>query len=793
MVGLADQLLAVNEHTFMRLSSSSVFGGRSNVDDWTVRVGDAIDVNDGARKKIPGTADGTGLDDGLGIDDEELDLLDMELDVAPAGRLPFMEASLLINAAAAASGMLPPEPQGEDAEEGQAIAGLDLTTFEAYLGVSGATVLKDATTTPGVAAAAAAISAMPSLLDRTETSNSTDLGNATAAAVMAGTPRGPDGASMPDSEADASAAAAAAAARGETLAQTQARAAFKRDGAGAGSEDDADSFFSSDDESNAPDADSKSQASFAASTSSRFLINIRSPGAAGSGEKAPDGASLRAAAMSLKLGGPGGDSMKSSGSGMILPPASSSQAVTASRPSLSEDDDGSSVSSLEMDFDHFGQGQRAPAIVTPPPAPPLPQQEQQQPGSATSVVSDDPFAAFADLGGAGGPFASASGAPGAFTGAAAGEISSVPGGDSTATTTGATPTTTKASSGPMVSKDPFAGLPGLPPTLSQAVSSTVVAPPGGEPTKSSSGMALDASGTTSAGIMSGAFKGPLAEATFSQEIPGAPMRPQEASPVRQSDLLSGWDEFEALFVAPPATTAVVAAPAASAGVEPTASSAVAAVAAGPSQSVSDTGNNNTTSTNAQLTSAPVGPVPPPSSVKKVYTKALTSFRQGQWGPASDSLGKCLESSKGHKDPATAEAFRQQCAYLYAAATLITRSAAAPPQAASRLSRYATALPLGEEQRAVTAAFAVEANMAAGNYGWAGDQLTWLVVVASEGEVGGPGLEPAVLTERLSACDRANGRDAAMPAEEDTESFAAIVGSCESRRDVDELISNLLQG
>lgn len=762
VVGLADQLAAVNENTFMRLSSSSAFGGRPNIEDWNVQVGDAVDINGSfLDKKVGGgTADGTGLDGEGTAEDPGMDLLDMELEVAPAGRLPFMEASLLISAAAAASGIIPPEPQGEDAEEGQPIAQLDLNTLETYLGVSGATVLKEATTTPGVAAAAAAISAMPSLLDRTETSNSTDLGAATAAAVMAGTPRGPDGASMPDSEADASAAAAAAAARGETLAQSAARAAFKRDAAA--SEDDADSFFSSDEESNAPDAEARSSASFAATTSSKFLINIRSPGA-GPGENA-DGASLRAAAMSLKLGGPGGEgSMKSARSGGLVPPPSQ---PSTSRRSLSEDEDGSSVSSLEMDFDHFGPGHKAPAIATPPPAPPLPRQE---PAAATS---DDPFAAFADLGGAAGPFASASGTAAKDTTSA---LHAKEGKEEESTST----TADKASStsGPMVSKDPFAGLPGLPPTLSQAV--TV------EPKQSSSVLSLDP-------LASGPMKAPLAEAVFSQELPGAPMRPQEAPPVPQSDLLSGWDAFEALFGGPaaaPADAGTAATPleAATSG---TAAAAGATLPSGTQQPESTA----SAAAAPQLTSAPVGPVPPPSSLKKVYTKALSSFRQGQWGPASENLGKSLDGAvKGHKDPATAEAFRQQCAYLYAAATLISRSAAAPPQAASRLSRFAAALPLGEEQRAVTTAFAVEANMAAGNYGWAGDQLTWLVVVASEGEVGGPGLETAQLAERLAACDRANGRDAAMPADEDTESFAAIVGSCESKRDVDELLSNLVQG
>jgi hypothetical protein len=679
-----------------------------------------------------------------------MDFMDVEWEVAPAGRLPSMEASLRVSSAAAASGALPPERQavaeGEE-EEGQPIAVLDMHSLDAYLGVSGASVLKDATTGGGGGGSGGGGAAAAMLLDRADTSTSTELGAAAAQLASGGTPRlggGGDSASMPDSEADAAVSSAAAAARGETVAQSAARAAFKRDT----NEDDEDDFFSSDeDESTAQQqqqsrgggGDTRSQASFAASSSNRLLINIRSPDET---PRSGDSGNLRAAALSLKLGGSGG-------SGTLAPPSIAGTTTAAAgaggvvplstgRSSLSEDDR-SSMSSMEMMFTVGGTSRTVTvnSIPTPPPAAPL------------SPALDDPFAGFAD-------FTTSGGGNGAESGGA--------------------PTDEMEKQPAIVSKDPFAGLPGLPPTLAQAATTTSSTATAGE------GFAGAAGGSV-----------PLAAAAFSEEIatiPGAPMRAQPTAPVAQSDLLSGWDEFEALFGG--GAGGAGAGGKGEEGIAPTIGSQQQDMSLLPVQEeASET--QTTTAMPLSSSTATTAPVPPPSNVKKAYTNGLTAFKKGKWSQAAEQLAKALNGASGHKDPTTSSAFRQQCVYLYTAATLITRSAAAPPAAASRLSRYATALPLGEEQRAVTAAFAVEANMAAGNYAWAGDQLTWLVVVASEGAISGPGLDPGTLADRLGACDRAGSANAALPAEEDVESFAAIVGSCGEKKEIDELLANLVQG
>lgn len=74
MERLADQLTAVNENAFVHGSTDgSLYGGRPNTDDWRVTAGDvaALPVADGE----PGGD---------------------EIEVAPAGRLPFQEASLQV-------------------------------------------------------------------------------------------------------------------------------------------------------------------------------------------------------------------------------------------------------------------------------------------------------------------------------------------------------------------------------------------------------------------------------------------------------------------------------------------------------------------------------------------------------------------------------------------------------------------------------------------------------------------------------------------------------------------------
>ena len=213
MERLADQLVAVNENAFVHGSTDSVlYGGRPNTDDWTISAGTVA--------AAAPAAGGGGDDEGEG--GGSLSAY-MEIDVAPAGRLPFQEASLQVLSAAD-----PPPGGAGGSEEGQPIEGLDLGTLEAYVGVAGATVIKPAVSTPTAAAAgtaAAALGAAAGGLSRMETGLS-DMSNPLDLGDMLPSARGHPGGSEGSPE------VASRPGRDETAAQAAARAEFRRDTAG---------------------------------------------------------------------------------------------------------------------------------------------------------------------------------------------------------------------------------------------------------------------------------------------------------------------------------------------------------------------------------------------------------------------------------------------------------------------------------------------------------------------------------------------------------------------------------
>ena len=230
---VADQLMAVNENAFVHGSTDgSLYGGRPNAEDWAVTAGGAA---------AAATAGGGGkaaaaADDGLGLDGDEAaeggseagSAHLLEIEVAPAGRLPFQEASLQVLSAADPA---PPAVPGGDAE-GQPIEGLDLGSLEAYVGVVGASVSKPAVSTPTAAAAGMAAAMLGaagaggSALSRMET------GFSEMSVEPELVPGGVRGAPAGSSDDGSRRGPTAAVGKDETSAQAAARAAFRRDTAG---------------------------------------------------------------------------------------------------------------------------------------------------------------------------------------------------------------------------------------------------------------------------------------------------------------------------------------------------------------------------------------------------------------------------------------------------------------------------------------------------------------------------------------------------------------------------------
>ena len=102
----------------------------------------------------------------------------------------------------------------------------------------------------------------------------------------------------------------------------------------------------------------------------------------------------------------------------------------------------------------------------------------------------------------------------------------------------------------------------------------------------------------------------------------------------------------------------------------------------------------------------------PAAAKKAVGDGLSAFAAGKWDAAAAAVGKALD--KGAK--AGDDAFTQQAAQLFVAARLLAAAAKAAPLTAARLSRFAVALPLRDESKVAAVSFAVDANMAARNFG-----------------------------------------------------------------------------
>ena len=106
----------------------------------------------------------------------------------------------------------------------------------------------------------------------------------------------------------------------------------------------------------------------------------------------------------------------------------------------------------------------------------------------------------------------------------------------------------------------------------------------------------------------------------------------------------------------------------------------------------------------------------PAGAKKAVNEGLTAFQAGRWEAAASQFGKAVDAA-GSQSPA----FAQQALLLFVAARLLAaaaRAAKKAPGKAAQLSRFAVALPLEDEQRLAAVGAAVDANMAAKNYGCA---------------------------------------------------------------------------
>ena len=814
MSTLADQMAAVNENAYRRSGAAGT--GRTNTDDWKVDIGtsaaldpssggspiapsskkkkgdDNNDDNDGGKISLTAPlpryyqqqqqqgSDGPGLDSGgtglNAINNDHNGGDEDDIDVAPAGRLPFMEASLAVLSAEvpATSPVLElakqevtvvtanaavkearekaastdkkcrkkkkskkeeeeekrkeKEKKEEDMEvemaeeEGQPIPPLDLSTLEAYLGIPGATTIHSSSSASagGGLAAAASVGVVPASLDH----HQVEIGMMPAPSA----PPRPDSATVGGAGRQAATGVVTTTTvavdrpskeGGDTAAQAAARAAFRHDSF------DVDDFFSSDEED----------------TTMMMLSSSGYPGgAAASGEGSirgyrhttgdddeDDDADIRSIASTstmsqrFKLNIKSAEEASKSQSSTMDPSLLRSAAASLRLGSMSMGPSASSVRSMDV----------GTAIKK---------------NGGGMVDDDDPFAAFANLSRSESNVSSFS--------------ASLP----------PTSARSNAADGGSGKKDLFADFAGLPAAGASATSSATAAKPSpfqGEHHNTS----------------------PVATASIT-----APMRPQQAQPA--SDLLSGWDEFEAMFggsttVTPavstrePITTAPqqqqqqhsvdifnqLAAPS---------SSAPASGVVGSEVEAKDEKGKKKDSKSKEKKSKSGKKNQQQQQQTTIVGKGVDAFNTYHWENAASCFADSLAEGSTNGMNVLA---------MYSVARLLvmanSRAGATTTTDAARLARYAVALPLEPAIKDAAILAAADFNMAAGHYEYASNKLLEL---ASSGS-GGDWAEGKVQS-MLDRCEQLAGNDTSVPGDEDLESFAAIATTCSDRAEADELISNL---
>lgn len=265
-------------------------------------------------------------------------------------------------------------------------------------------------------------------------------------------------------------------------------------------------------------------------------------------------------------------------------------------------------------------------------------------------------------------------------------------------------------------------------------------------------------------------KEPLPESLFSME--SVPMKPELTQPLPKSDLLSGWDEFEALFASPDDN------PASSNDIEMKIP-----------EDIDVSGTREAEAEKNQNSSRPIVFVDPPTKAKRPYESAVKAFKAGKWNKAMTGFSKSFNTTMLLSGE-NVEDFRRQCANEYAASLLLHKAQSTTAINAAHLARYAAFLTLSPSMLAVCKMKATALNMDVGNYGWAGDALSTLMISLNEGEASMDDVNAKELTEQLNQCDTMGPQNASIPIDEDMASFGMIVSVSQEIQEIDEIVSNL---
>ncbi|KAK9806672.1 hypothetical protein WJX73_006627 [Symbiochloris irregularis] len=178
---------------------------------------------------------------------------------------------------------------------------------------------------------------------------------------------------------------------------------------------------------------------------------------------------------------------------------------------------------------------------------------------------------------------------------------------------------------------------------------------------------------------------------------------------------------------------------------------------------------------APAAAPPAAPAPAASSPG--LKAGIAAMEAGKWAEAASALTTVMQQRLGSAE-------MQRAAVYYSAVLLLQEGSRTDKQQGARLTRYVAALPLDIGHRRALVQSAAARNMEVQNYSYAVEQLTWLV--AQSTGTAAPGYL-AQLQQRIEQCDRAGGRNAKLPRDEDTSSFAEIVAAAGSAADVQDCV------
>ncbi|KAG2498542.1 hypothetical protein HYH03_003293 [Edaphochlamys debaryana] len=206
---------------------------------------------------------------------------------------------------------------------------------------------------------------------------------------------------------------------------------------------------------------------------------------------------------------------------------------------------------------------------------------------------------------------------------------------------------------------------------------------------------------------------------------------------------------------------------------------------------------------ASAASVPAPPPPPPAvqfppgmTSAQLFGGGMSLMETGDWRNAAAHFARAMSvlrhEEAGAMDAAARAARQGMCASYYAAVRLLEAVGTGSGPREARLYRYLAGLRLTPQHGTALLREAITRNRLARNYRYAGDQLTSLIGAVADSA---PADYLAQLQADIEECDRAGGRDASVPADEQVADWAALVAAAGEtgggKEDVDALVTPLL--